>query len=202
MRLASSRATSTMGSRSISPETALVCRYKRSCGRVDWNATASAFPVTARSRMGGTLRYSANRSSHLFISSECTRTTAPVIVPARAKFSAEPSPTSTTGTRCCRARAGAQASEIARTENASGAMMLIRVAPSLHEAGSLKCSMWTLSAPAALNAATPQSIAFCMAGVPGTRPPISSVKRRRFVSKEEGFKASAITSSSSDFWPC
>ena len=56
-----------------------------------------------------------------------------------------------------------------------------------------KFSVCTLSAPADLKAATPQSTACRMASVPGTRPPISSVRRCRFDSRGEGFKASAIT---------
>src|SRR5438045_791812 len=57
----------------------------------------------------------------------------------------------------------------------------------------VKSSVWTLSAPAALNASTPQAIAFRIAGVPGTRPPIWSVRRSRFDSSAEGFKASSMT---------
>src|SRR5271166_5502434 len=57
----------------------------------------------------------------------------------------------------------------------------------------VKFSVCTLSAPAALKPATPQSTAFRMATVPGTRPPISSVRRCKLTSRGDGFKASAIT---------
>ena len=75
---------------------------------------------------------------------------------------------------------------------------LIWVAPSDHDTGIWKSSVCTASAPAVLNASTPHCTARCMAGLPGTRPPISSVRWRSSVSIGEGFKASAMRRSASE----
>src|SRR6266481_197159 len=55
------------------------------------------------------------------------------------------------------------------------------VSPSLQVTGSLYFSVWT-STPAARKAPTPHSTALAISDVPVTRPPISSVRRRRFSS--------------------
>src|SRR5712692_6564340 len=117
---------------------------------------------------------------------------APATLPALAISSAVPSPTSITGTFRCAVSAGAQATDTARTLNCSGATTLICVASSAQDAGMVNFSVVALSAPTAFKACTPQSTAFCIAGVPGTRPPISSVSRRRLVSSGEDFRASPI----------
>src|SRR6266446_4872209 len=56
------------------------------------------------------------------------------------------------------------------------------VSPSLHVTGSVYFSVRT-STPAARNAPTPHSTALAISGDPVTRPPISSVSRRRFSSR-------------------
>ena len=88
-----------------------------SCSRVAMNATAFAFPFTARSMTGGAFKYSANRSSQVLRTAVCTRTILPVISPAFLKSASCPSPTSTIGTCFTAASAGAHATETARTRN-------------------------------------------------------------------------------------
>src|SRR5712664_4734845 len=59
------------------------------------------------------------------------------------------------------------------------------VSPSLQVMGSVYFSVWT-STPAARNAPTPHSTALAISDVPVTRPPISSVSRRKFSSIGDG----------------
>src|SRR5579871_6145525 len=95
---------------------------------------------------------------------------------------------------------GAQAIETARSlkstgpPSATGLSETTRtsVAPSDQDKGSGNSSVWTSSAPAALKAATPQSTARCIAGVPGTRPPIWSESTCKFFSIGDGFRASSM----------
>lgn len=161
-------------------------------------ATAAAFPLSAAAMIPGARMFSAKRSSHDFMVSECTSTAAPWMSPALANSSLLPPPTSTTRARLATEMGGAQASETARTRKRVGAVTSTRVAPSLQEMGIRNDSVVTLSAPAARKASTPQPTAFSIAGVPGTRPPTSSVNRRRLSSSAEGFMASAITRSASE----
>ena len=178
------------------------------------NAIALAFPFTATSITGGACRYSPKRSAQVLSTSEWTRTIFPEMSPAFLNSCAVPIPTSKIGTCCAGTRAGAHAIDTARTRNSTlgielslgsiavpVAETLIWVAPSAHEAAVMKSSVWTLSAPAVLNASTPHSTARCMAGVPGTRPPISSVRWRRLVSRDEGLSASLIRRVASDSGP-
>src|SRR2546430_9976 len=60
-----------------------------------------------------------------------------------------------------------------------------RVSPSRQVTGSVNFSVCT-STPSARNAATAHSTALAISGEPVTRPPISSVNRRRFSSSGEG----------------
>src|SRR5579871_3619365 len=137
-----------------------------SCSRVAMKAMALAFPLTAASMMGGGAEYSAKRSSQLASTFECTRRILPAISPALAKSAECPSPISTTATCLVAVSAGAQATETQRTRNWVGeagplesafpeACTVNSVAPSAQELGILNSSVWTLSAPAALNSAHP-----------------------------------------------
>src|SRR5579864_4406764 len=173
-----------------------------SCSRVAMKATALAFPLTAASMTGGALEYSANRSFQVLSTSECTSTILPEISPALAKSAELPFRTSITGTCVAAASAGAHAMETQRTRNSTlgicvslgssavpVALTVISVAPSAQEDGIVNSSVCTLSAPAALNICAPHSMARCIAGVPGTRPPTSSVRWRRLLSSVEGCSA-------------
>src|SRR5579859_259875 len=80
--------------------------------------------------------------------------------------------------------AGDQPSAFSRTGKFSGPRISSLVFPSLHVTGRVYFSVWT-STPAARKAATAQSTALAISGEPVTRPPISSVRRRRFSSKGE-----------------
>src|SRR5258707_2728707 len=112
-----------------------------------------------------------------------TSRTAPLIAPpAFAKSSAPPYPTSTTFASIPPAGvAGDQPSAFSRTGNFTAPSNSSRVSPSLHVTGSVYFSVWT-STPAARNAPTPHSTALAISGDPVTRPPISSVIRRRLSS--------------------
>src|SRR6267378_4586839 len=81
--------------------------------------------------------------------------------------------------------AGDHPSDFKRTGNFTGPSSSTRVSPSLHVTGRVYFSVWT-SIPAARNAATPHSTALAISGEPVTRPPISSVSRRRFSSIGDG----------------
>src|SRR5271168_590187 len=77
--------------------------------------------------------------------------------------------------------AGDQPSDFKRIGNFTAPRSSRRVSPSLQVTGNVYFSVWT-SIPAARNAATPHSTALAISGVPVTRPPTSSVSRRRFSS--------------------
>src|SRR6516165_3747041 len=159
-----------------------------SCSRVAMSATAYAFALTAASMTGGASTYSLNRSAQVFSTSECTSTSFPETSPAFLNSAGVPLPTSTTGT-CFAVNAGPIPTDTARTLNSTGGIVdnfgsvavpiddtVTTVSPSAQECGILNSSVCTLSAPASLNDATPQATARSMAGAPGTRPPISSVR--------------------------
>src|SRR5258708_39060719 len=76
---------------------------------------------------------------------------------------------------------GDQPVDFSRTGNFTGPSNSSRVSPSLQVTGSVYFSVCT-STPAARNAPTPHSTALAISGEPVTRPPISSVSRRRFSS--------------------
>src|SRR6266852_5544305 len=80
---------------------------------------------------------------------------------------------------------GDQPSATRRTGNFRWPDNSKRVSPSLQVSGSVYFSVWT-STPAARKAATAQSTALAISGEPVTRPPISSVRRRRFSSSGDG----------------
>src|ERR1700719_646480 len=81
--------------------------------------------------------------------------------------------------------AGDQPSATRRTGNFTGLNNSRRVSPSLQVRGSVSFSVCT-STPSARKAATAQSTALAISGEPVTRPPTSSVRRRRFSSSGEG----------------
>src|SRR5712692_4761105 len=83
--------------------------------------------------------------------------------------------------------AGDQPVATKRTGNLIGPRSSRRVSPSLHVTCSVYVSVCT-STPAARNAATAHSTALAISGEPVTRPPTSSVNRRRFSSSGEGPK--------------
>src|SRR5437899_10026658 len=102
--------------------------------------------------------------------------------PAFAKSSSAPYPTSTTCPSIPPAGvAGDHPADFSRTGNFTGPSNSSLVSPSLHVTGSMYFSVCT-STPAARNAARPHSTALAISGDPVTRPPISSVSRRRFSS--------------------
>src|SRR6266853_3860471 len=106
--------------------------------------------------------------------------------PAFAKSSSAPYPTSTTCPSIPPAGvAGDHPADFSRTGNFTGPSNSSLVSPSLHVTGSVYFSVWT-STPAARNAPTPHSTALAISGDPVTRPPISSVSRRRFSSIGDG----------------
>src|ERR1700687_3182431 len=80
---------------------------------------------------------------------------------------------------------GDQPTDPRRTGNFVGPSSSSRVAPSLQVTGSVYFSMWT-STPSARNAATAHSTALAISGEPVTRPPTSSVNRRRFSTIGDG----------------
>src|SRR5216684_1223919 len=82
---------------------------------------------------------------------------------------------------------GDQPAATRRTGNLTGPSSSSRVAPSLQVTGSVYFSVWT-STPSARNAATAHSTALAISGEPVTRPPTSSVNRRRFSSSGDGPK--------------
>src|SRR5882724_7618321 len=77
--------------------------------------------------------------------------------------------------------AGDQPTATRRTGNLGGPSSSKRVSPSLHVTGSVYFSVWTFT-PSARKAPTPHSTALAICGDPVTRPPTSSVRRRRFSS--------------------
>src|SRR6266852_9936855 len=80
---------------------------------------------------------------------------------------------------------GDQPSATRRTGNFRWPDNSKRVSPSLQVSGSVYFSVCT-STPSARKAATAQSTALAISGEPVTRPPTSSVNRRRFSSSGEG----------------
>src|SRR6266404_63889 len=80
---------------------------------------------------------------------------------------------------------GDQPSATRRTGNFTGPDNSKRVSPSLQVSGSVYFSVCT-STPSARKAATAHSTALAICGEPVTRPPTSSVSRRRFSSSGEG----------------
>src|SRR5258708_4839025 len=76
---------------------------------------------------------------------------------------------------------GDQPVDFSRTGNFTGPSNSSRVSPSLQVTGRVYFSVCT-STPAARNAPTPHSTALAISGDPVTRPPTSSVRRRRFSS--------------------
>src|ERR671922_1240850 len=81
--------------------------------------------------------------------------------------------------------AGDQPVDFRRIGNFTGPSNSSRVSPSLQVTGSVYFSVCT-STFAARKAATAHSMALAISGEPVTRPPISSVKRRRFSSIGDG----------------
>ncbi len=81
--------------------------------------------------------------------------------------------------------AGDQPTATRRTGNLTGPSNSKRVSPSLQVSGSVYFSVCT-STPSARKADTAQSTALAISGEPVTRPPTSSVRRRRFSSSGEG----------------
>src|SRR5258708_34957193 len=81
--------------------------------------------------------------------------------------------------------AGDQPSATKRTGNFTGLNNSRRVSPSLQVRGSVYFSVCT-STPSPRKAATAQPTALAISGEPVTRPPTSSVSRRRFSSSGEG----------------
>src|SRR6266403_622922 len=81
--------------------------------------------------------------------------------------------------------AGDQPTAARRTGNLAGPSNSKRVSPSLHVTGSVYFSVWTFT-PSARKAVTAHSTALAICGEPVTRPPTSSVRRRRFSSSGDG----------------
>src|SRR5216684_3908101 len=81
--------------------------------------------------------------------------------------------------------AGDQPTATKRTGNLTGPSNSSRVSPSLQVRGSVYFSVCTFT-PSARKAATAHSTALAISGEPVTRPPTSSVRRRRFSSSGEG----------------
>src|SRR5260370_34966406 len=81
--------------------------------------------------------------------------------------------------------AGDQPTATKRTGNLTGPSNSSRVSPSLQVRGSVYFSVCTFT-PSARKAATAHSTGLGIDGEPVTRPPTSSVRRRRFSSRGEG----------------
>ena len=126
--------------------------------------------------------YSLKRSGHVEPISLCASRIAPLIFPAREKSASVPSPISMTlaSIPSCGV-AGPQPSDTARNTAplVEGERIARRVAPSFHVTGSEYFSVCTSTA-AARKPAMPHCTALAISGVPVTRPPTSSVSRRRF----------------------
>src|SRR5260370_2656563 len=150
-------------------------------------AEAPAF--RARSMTPGGWVYSLKRSAQVHPSSVYASRIAPLAAPpARAKSFSLPEPISTMFASIPPADVGGdQPAATRRTGNLTGPSSSSRVAPSFQVTGSVYFSVWTAT-PSARNAATAQSTALAISGEPVTRPPPSSVTRRRFSSSGEGPK--------------
>src|SRR5215469_5981736 len=126
--------------------------------------------------------YSLKRSAHVELISVYTNRTTPLSGPALAKSSSVPYPTSITLTSMPPGGVGGdQPVDFKRMGNFAGPSNSSRVSPSLQVVVSVYFSVWT-STFAARKAATAHSTALAISGEPVTRPPISSVRRRRFSS--------------------
>ena len=185
--MASSRATTACGITSIWPSPLLVCRYISRRSRAPIQRIAAAPPFTARSMMAGGNAYSLKRSSHVEPISEDTRRIEPLTeAPALAKSSVVPKPTSIRFASIPPAGvAGDQPSATSRTENFSGpsnSRARVAFAPTGCEAvffGVHVNAFRAKSRDGPLDG-------FAISGDPVTRPPISSVRRRRFSSIGDG----------------
>src|SRR5260221_1381723 len=143
----------------------------------------------------GGRRYSLKRSTHSEPISLCASRIAPLIFPACEKSASLPVPISITAASFpSLGVAGPQASETARNCAlfSVGDKMVSRVAPSFQVTGSVYFSVCT-STPAARNPARPHCTALAISEVPVTRPPISSVSRRRFSIIGESPRISGIS---------
>src|SRR5712692_261317 len=152
--------------------------------RADIHKIAAAPDFTARSMIAGARMYSLNRSAQVTLTSLCTRRIAPFVrLPAAANSSAPPPPASTRSASIPPGGvAGDQPSATRCTGSGIGERTSRRVSPSAHVTGIVYFSVCT-STLAARNAAMPHSTARFIAGAPVTRPPTSSVRRRKLLSR-------------------